>query len=101
MELKDVRKFLENLDPDRISFDSHFYKRSRERPVDEGMVRKFLSRIDKLEKIEKGSNDRIKLWFKMSGKYSLVLIIEIILSKDLKVISAWNSNRKWQKQLEQ
>lgn len=101
MELKDVKKFLEDLDQTRINFDSHFYKRCRERPVDEGMVRKFLSRTDKLEKIESGNNDRIKLWFRMSGKYSLVLIVEIILSKDLKVISAWNSNRKWQKQLKQ
>lgn len=101
MELKDVRNFLEGLNQTKIVFDSHFYKRSRERPVDEGMVRKFLSKPEKLEKIELGKQDRFKLWFKMSGKYSLVLIIEISISKDLKVISAWNSDKKWQKQLRQ
>lgn len=37
----------------------------------------------------------------MSRKYSLVSIIEIDLSKGLKVISAWNTDRKWQKQLKQ
>jgi len=37
----------------------------------------------------------------MSRKYSLVLIIEIELSKGLKVISAWNADRKWQDQLKQ
>lgn len=37
----------------------------------------------------------------MSRKYSLVLIIEIDLSKDLKVISAWNTDRKWQDKLKQ
>lgn len=102
MELKEVKKFLEKLNQNNIIFDSHFYKRSRERPIDESIVRSFLSKPNKLEKIEKGKGEnRFKLWFKMSGKYSLILIIEIELSKDLKVISAWNSNRKWQKKLKQ
>ncbi|MCA9488092.1 MAG: hypothetical protein KC516_03980 [Nanoarchaeota archaeon] len=100
MKISEVKKFIENLDQDRITFDKHFYKRSRERPVDEGMVRKFLSKPDKLEKIEKGDNERFKLWFNMSRKYSLVLVVEIILSKDLKIISAWNSYRRWQKKLQ-
>lgn len=102
MELKDVKKFLENLAQDNILFDSHFYKRSQERPVSESMIRSFLSQLNKLEKIEKGKNEnRYKLWFKMSRKYSLVLIIEIELSKGLKVISAWNSYKKWQDKLKQ
>ncbi|MDD5192283.1 MAG: hypothetical protein PHH54_01080 [Candidatus Nanoarchaeia archaeon] len=66
------------------------------------MIRSFLSQIHKLEKIEQGKEEnRFKLWFKMSRKYSLVLIIEVNLSKDLKVISAWNSDRKWQNKLKQ
>jgi len=101
MDLSKVKKFLENLNQDKIIFDSHFYKRSRERPINESMVRSFLSNLDKLEKIEEGGHGRFKLWFKMSGKYFLIIIVEITLSKDLKVISAWNSNRKWQKQLQQ
>ncbi len=63
------------------------------------MVRSFLFRLDRLEKIERGSEGRFKLWFKMSGKYSLVLIVEILVSEGLKVVSAWNSNKKWQGQL--
>jgi hypothetical protein len=102
MRLEDVKKFLEKINQDSISFDSHFYKRSGERPINESMIRSFLSQINKLEKVEQGKNEnRFKLWFKMSRKYSLVLIIEVILSKDLKVISAWNSDRKWQKKLKQ
>ena len=102
MDLKEVKKFLEGLNQDNVSFDPHFYKRTNERPINEGMVRSFLSQINKLEKVERGKGDnRFKLWFKMSRKYSLVLIIEINLSKDLKVISAWNSDSKWQKQLKQ
>ncbi|MDO8516817.1 MAG: hypothetical protein Q7S33_01710 [Nanoarchaeota archaeon] len=102
MELKEVKEFLGKLNQDNIIIDSHFYKRSQERLVSESMIRSFLSQINKLEKIEQGKGkDRFKLWFKMSGKYSLVLIIEIGVSKDLKVISAWNTNRKWQDKLKQ
>ncbi len=102
MELKEVKKFLEKLNQDDIIFDPHFYKRSRERPINESIVRSFLSSINKLEKIEEGKEDnRFKLWFKMSSKYLLVIIIEVNFSKDLKVISAWNSNRKWQNKLKQ
>ena len=102
MELKEVKRFIEKLNQEDISFDSHFYKRSQERPVDEKMARSFLSQINKLEKIEQGKNEnRFKLWFKMSRKYSLILVIEIEVSQTLKVISAWNSDRKWQDKLKQ
>lgn len=100
MELSEIKKFLENLNQDDVSFDPHFYKRSRERPITEGMVRSFLSQANKLQKVEqRKEKDRFKLWFRMSGKYSLIVIIEIKLSEDLKVISAWNTSRTWQNQL--
>jgi len=102
MKLTGVKEFLEKLNQNNIIFDSHFYKRIGERPINEGMVRSFLSQTNKLEKIERGKEkDRFKLWFKMSKKYSLVLIIETDFSKDLKVISAWNTNKKWQDKLKQ
>ena len=102
MELKEIKSFLETLNQDNITFDSHFYKRSGDRPVNEGMIRNFLVHMDKLEKVEQGKGkDRFKLWFKMSRRYSLVLIAEINISKDLKIISAWNTYRKWQDKLKQ
>lgn len=100
MEIKEVKEILNFLVTDNISFDNHFYKRSKERPINEGMIRSFLFKPEKIEKIERGRGEnRFKIWFKMSSKYSLVIIIEVLSSKDLKVISAWNNNRKWQKQL--
>ena len=101
MKLKDVKKFLEKLNQEDITFDSHFYKRIVERPINESMARSFLFQVNKLEKIEQGKDKRFKLWFKMSRKYSLVLIIEVDKSKDLKVMSAWNTDRKWQDKLKQ
>jgi hypothetical protein len=102
VELNEVKRFLEELNQDNITFDKHFYKRSSDRPIDESRVRSFLSQIDNLDKIETGKGEnRFKLWFKMSRKYSLILIVEVYISKGLKVISAWNSNRKWQNKLRQ
>lgn len=101
MDLNELKEFLENLKQDEISFDPHFYKRVTERPVNEGIVRSYFSSFEKLEKAEVGKGEnRFKLWFKMSRKYSLVVIVEIH-SKSLKVISAWNSDRKWQNKLKQ
>lgn len=102
MELREVRRFLEELNQDSIIFDPHFYKRSGERPINESMVRSYLSDLSKLEQIEQGKEERFKLWFKMSRRYSLVLIVEIFnTTKVLKVISAWNSDKKWQNKLRQ
>ena len=102
MELNEIREFLKKLSQDKIKFDSHFYKRSSDRPINESMIRSYFNQIDKLERIERGKgSNRFKLWFKMSRKYSLVLIVEVYLSKDLKVISAWNSYKKWQDKLKQ
>ena len=96
MDIHDLREYLSDINQNDISFDPHFYKRAKRRPINEGMIRSFLSQINKLEKIEYGKEkNRFKLWFKMSNKYSLVLIVEIKISKGLKVISAWNNNRKW------
>ena len=102
MELREIQGFLEKTSQKEITFDPHFYKRSGERPINEGMVRSFLFPPHKLEKIEQGkTKERFKLWFKMSSKYSLVIIIEVYDSKGLKVISAWNTDKKWQEQLRQ
>jgi len=102
MELREIKPFIERIKQEDITFDSHFYKRTQQRPISESIARSFLSQPNKIEKIEQGkSKNRFKLWFKMSNKYSLVLIIEFDTSKGLKVISAWNSSRRWQNQLKQ
>jgi hypothetical protein len=51
MELKEVKIFLEKLKQKDIIFDPHVYKRIGERPINESMVRSFLSQVNKLEKI--------------------------------------------------
>lgn len=102
MVLKSFKKFLESVRQEDVLFDNHFYKRTKQRPINEGLVRKFLSLPEKIDKIERGKGKyRFKVWYKMSRKYWLVLIIEFISGKKFKVISAWNSDRKWQSRLRQ
>lgn len=98
MNLIEMKRFLKKVKQKDILFTPHFYKRAKRRPISEGMIRKFLSKPEKLEKIERGKENRFKLWFKLSGKYSLVIITKTS-SKSLNIISAWNSNKKWEKKL--
>ena len=101
MDIERVKQTLETATQEDIQFDTHFYKRSMMRPVNEGMVRRFILDTKRLEQVERGEQgkSRHKLWFKMSSKYSLVIIVEIKTPKGLKVISAWNTHRKWQNKL--
>ena len=46
MELKEVKKILEELNQDNVTFDPHFYKRVVERPISESMARSFLSQLN-------------------------------------------------------
>lgn len=101
MNLDEVKELLKSIKQDDIELDPHFYKRIRERPINEGLVRSLIVKFNKLERIEYGKegSNRFKLWIKMSNRYDLVVIIEVLDSKGLKIISAWNTCRRWQKQL--
>ncbi|MBU0907679.1 MAG: hypothetical protein KKE05_06000, partial [Nanoarchaeota archaeon] len=71
MEIKEVRKIIEGVDQNKVEFDRHFYRRLGERPINEGLVRSFLSKPEKIEKIERGKEgeNRFKVWYTMSRKY--------------------------------
>ena len=99
-----VKKFLEELEEGNIHFKRHFYDKIKERPISEGLVRTSLKKTDKLLKVESQPSRRVgeekyKLWIKLSGKYNLVAIATIS-GKDLYIITCWNTNRKWQKELQ-
>ena len=99
-----VKKFLENLEDADIHFKRHFYDKVKERPVSEALVRSYLKKTDKLLKVEeqpsrKEGEEKYKLLIRLSNKYSLV-VIAAISKKDLYIITSWNTNRKWQKQIQ-
>lgn len=99
-----IKKFLEELNDEDIHFKKHFYDKTKERPISEGLVKSSLKKIDKLLKVEEQSSriegeEKYKLWFKLSNKYSLV-VIAAISEKDLYIITSWNTDRKWQKAIQ-
>jgi len=99
-----IRDFLKNLKDENIHFKKHFYDRAKERPITEEMVRLNLRKTNKLLNVEellskRKGEKKYKLWIKLSNKYSLV-VVSVIEEKDLYIITAWNTNRKWQKQIQ-
>ena len=99
-----VKKFLEKVKDENIHFKKHFYDKVKERPISEGLVKSSLKKTDKLLKVEeqpsrREGEEKYKLWFKLSNKYSLVVIVTIS-GKDLYIITSWNTDRKWQKAIQ-
>lgn len=99
-----VKKFLEELKEDNVKFKKHFYDKIKERPISEELLRKYLKKTDRLLKVEeqpsrREGEDKYKLWFKLSNRYSLV-VVAAISKKDLYIITSWNTDRKWQKSIQ-
>jgi len=102
MPYEKVKKFLEQLKDEDIIFKEHFYKKIKDRPIDEDLVREYLRKTERLQNVEKQSSkkgEKYKLWIKLSNRYSLVVIV-VIIKKDLYIITSWNTNRKWQKSIQ-
>lgn len=99
-----VKKFLDDVDDDNIVFKEHFYERSLDRPITESLIRKKIKNTTDLLKVEEqparheGEN-KYKLEIGLSKRYSLILIIAIT-QKNLYIITAWNTYRKWQKSIQ-
>ena len=99
-----VKKFLEEVKDENIHFKKHFYDKIKERPISESLVKSSLKKTDKLLKVEeqpsrREGEEKYKLWFKLSNKYSLV-VVAAISEKDLYIITSWNTDRKWQKSIQ-
>ena len=101
---KKLKKFFEDLKEEDIKFKQHFYDRAKERPISEKLVRENIRKTKKFLKIEelnpiRPNEKNHKLWVKLSNKYSLV-IVSVVSGKILYIITAWNTDRKWQKQIQ-
>ena len=84
-----IRKFLAELKEENIIFKRHFYERAGERPVSELLVRECLKKTDRLvntegQETKQDGEQKYKLWFRLSNKYSLVLVA-VISDKHLNV----------------
>ena len=102
MDVLEVKELLGNTKT--LHFKTHFFIRVKDRPITKELVEinlknpKSLFLVETLQSKNTGEI-KLKLWFKMSNKYSLIVII-LSANKDLYIITAWNTDRKWQKAIQ-
>jgi hypothetical protein len=102
--MNNVEKFIARLEKiKKIVFKKHFYERAEERPISEYLVKEQIKKTQNILNVEEQKSlkkeKKFKIWIKLSNKYSLVLIVSIS-KKTLYIITGWNTNRKWQKEIQ-
>ena len=99
-----IKNFLDSLTDENIKFKLHFFDKIKERPISKELVVNCLKKTERLLKVEEQKStiegqEKYKLWIKLSNKYNLVVIVGIV-KKDLYIITAWNTDRKWQNSIQ-
>lgn len=100
-DIYDLKNFLERLDKRDFLFSQHFYDKSKDdrKYLSEELIISSLKDIKKLYGFQEqtyGSEKRYRIGIKQSSKYNLIIIAKV-LGKNLYIITAWKSNRKWEK----
>jgi len=104
MEEERLKDFLKNIKEEDILFKKHFYeKKEKDRQyLNETLIIKSLKNINNLQGFQKQiiNNEEVyRIGIKLSNKYNLVIISKI-KGKNLYIITAWKTNRKWQKSVQ-
>lgn len=97
--IKRIKEIVEN--SREIYFKEHFYEKAQERPISEKLVKESLKKIERIlyveeQKAQRQNEEKYKVWIKLSNRYNLVVIVTHS-SEGLYIITAWNTERKWQK----
>ena len=86
-----------------IAFSPHFHDTVRKRPyLSESLVTDALNRFDsyigfQIQHLK--SEIRYKIALILSGRYNLVIVLEIT-NQGLNIITAWKTSKKWQKAIQ-
>ncbi len=100
---EELKEYLERIKKDKIIFKKHFYdkKETDRKYLNEELVisslrdiKNFIGFQDQSEEIEK-----YRIAVKLSGRYNLVIVCEI-KDKNLYIITAWKTSRRWQKAMQ-
>ena len=95
---KEIRKRLGS-----VKFDDHFYLNFRKRPyLNEGLALVNLPKFDKylgFQTEEVRGTTRYRIGIALSRKYTLVIVLEF-QDEYLYIITAWKTDRKWQKTIQ-
>lgn len=101
--LEELKKLLKNLKRENIIFKPYFYTKNIERPyLNEELVIRALRDINNLIGLQKQiveDEERYRIGIKLSNRYTLVIVVQI-KDKNLYIITAWKTSRKWQKAIQ-
>ncbi len=101
--LEELKKILKDLKKREIIFKSYFYTKNIERSyLNEDLIIKSLKDVNNLMGFQKQlikGEERYRMGIKLSNKYSLVIVAQI-KNKNLNIITAWKTSRKWQKAIQ-
>ena len=103
-KISDFKKFLRDLDKSNILFSPHFYEKSKTDRVylTEELIQnsfKDIKNIIGFQKQKTNNEERYKIGIKLSNYYNLVIVCKL-LRKGLYIITAWKSDRKWEKAIQ-
>ena len=101
---EELKKFLESLKEEDIKFKDHFYKKKEEdrNYLDENFIIENVKKSNNLLGFQKQvirGEERYRIGFDVSNKYKLV-VVATIDTKNLYILTAWKTNRKWQKSIQ-
>ncbi len=104
IEKDDLKKFLNKIKKEDIIFKPHFYEKKEEdrQYLNEKLVINCLKDEKNFVGFQKqiiNNEKRYRLGVKLSNKYNFVIIFKIE-GKNLYIITAWKTNRKWQKKMQ-
>ena len=102
-DIEELKKFIESLKEENIIFKQYFYNKIRDRPyLNDKEIKKTIKDNKNLLGFQHQvikNEERYRIGFRLSGKYNLVIVIKI-KGINLYIITAWKTNRKWQKAIQ-
>lgn len=104
MEESELKSFLGDIKEENIIFKPHFYeKKEKDRQyLSKNLIINCLRDEKNIQGFQKqiiNNEERYRIGIKLSSKYNLVIIFKIE-SKNLYIITAWKTNRRWQKTMQ-
>jgi len=101
---EELKKFLKKIKRENIIFRPHFYDKQKEdrQYLSESLVINSIRDIGRFFGFQDQSTKEIEKYrvaIKLSSKYTLVVVSEV-KDKNLYIITAWKTSRKWQKAIQ-
>ena len=82
-----------------LRLSKHAHEMLARRGLSEEQVLSCLRNPEGLARVDKQDEGEYKAWFRISGRYSIVLLLSFNKGFDAYIITAYKTSKKWQKQV--